>query len=101
MHAPKPMLQVERPGDVGSVEISDLLFTSVGSLPGLVLVEWNVRAASPGAAGLWDAHVRVGGGYGSKMQAAQCAGTGGSSLRARLRGCIGHAAHDSWVQRLL
>jgi len=36
---PKTMIQVGQPGDVGSVEISDILFTSIGALPGLVMVQ--------------------------------------------------------------
>jgi hypothetical protein len=67
MTDPQTMIKVGNPGDVGTVEISDMLFTSVGSLPGLVMVEWNVQAESPGSVGIWDAHFRVGGAYGSSM----------------------------------
>ena len=49
MSNPKPMIQVGSPGDQGTVEISDMLFTSIGALPGLVVVEWNVKAASAGS----------------------------------------------------
>lgn len=70
--APKPMIQVGSPGDVGTVEISDMLFTSIGALPGLIMMEWNVAAATPGSVGIWDAHFRVGGAYGTKLQVAQC-----------------------------
>ena len=70
--APKPMIQVGSPGDVGTVEISDMLFTSIGALPGLIMMEWNVAAAMPGSVGIWDAHFRVGGAYGTKLQVAQC-----------------------------
>ena len=62
---PMVMIKVGNPGDIGTVEISDMLFTSVGSLPGLVMVEWNVQADSQGSVGIWDAHFRVGGAYGS------------------------------------
>ena len=65
MANPKVMVQVGNAGDVGTVEISDMLFTSTGSLPGLVLMEWNVQAAKPGSVGIWDAHFRVGGAYGT------------------------------------
>lgn len=44
-----------------------MLFTSVGSLPGLIMVKWNVQAESQGSVGIWDAHFRVGGAYGSGM----------------------------------
>lgn len=65
MKNPKPMIQVGQEGDSGTVEISDLLFTSRGSLPGLVLMEWNVAAEKQGSVGMFDAHFRVGGAYGS------------------------------------
>lgn len=47
------MIQVGKEGSVGEVEMQDLLFTSRGATPGLILVEWNIKASSPGAAGLW------------------------------------------------
>ena len=70
--SPKVMVQVGRPGSLGTVEISDMLFTSIGSLPGLVMMEWNVKAASQGSVGIWDSHFRVGGAYGTQLQVAQC-----------------------------
>ncbi|QLI74652.1 uncharacterized protein G6M90_00g105940 [Metarhizium brunneum] len=39
MKNPKPMVKVGNDGDQGTVEISDMLFTSTGSLPCLVLME--------------------------------------------------------------
>lgn len=42
------MLKVGNYGDEGVVEISDLLFTSKGALPGLVLVEWNIAGDAQG-----------------------------------------------------
>ena len=54
---PQPMVRIGNPGDVGTMETSDILFTSVGALPGLVLVEWNVH---PGDVGIWDSHFRIG-----------------------------------------
>lgn len=44
MKNPKPMVKVGNAGDVGTVEISDMLFISTGSLPGLILMEWNVAS---------------------------------------------------------
>ncbi|UNI24919.1 hypothetical protein JDV02_010636 [Purpureocillium takamizusanense] len=49
---PKVMLKVGNANEVGSIEMQDLIFTSRGPAPGLIMVEWNVRASSPGAAGL-------------------------------------------------
>lgn len=66
------MVQVGQASDVGTVEISDILFTSVGSLPGLIMVEWNVQGEEKGSVGMWDTHFRVGGAYGTELQVAQC-----------------------------
>ncbi|PWY88961.1 exo-1,3-beta-D-glucanase [Aspergillus heteromorphus CBS 117.55] len=76
MTDPKPMIQVGNAGDVGTVEISDILFTSIGELPGLIMVEWNVQAESQGSVGMWDSHFRVGGAYGTKLQVAECPASG-------------------------
>lgn len=40
-------------GESGMVEMQNLLFTSQGALPGLVLVQWNIKAATQGSVGLW------------------------------------------------
>jgi glucan 1,3-beta-glucosidase len=72
MSHPTPMLQVGQPGDTGTVEFSDMLFTSIGPLPGLVMVEWNVAALKPGSIGMWDTHFRLGGAIGTKMQVRDC-----------------------------
>ncbi|KUJ15980.1 pectin lyase-like protein [Mollisia scopiformis] len=72
MTKPQVMLKVGNYGDVGTVEISDMLFTSKGALPGLVMVEWNMAADSQGSVGLWDSHFRVGGAFGTELQVAQC-----------------------------
>ncbi len=88
MSAPKAMVQVGHAGDVGTVEISDLLFTSIGNLPGLVLLEWNVRAESPGSVGIWDAHFRIGGAYGTKLQVAECP----SSAALNAASCVAASA---------
>ncbi|KAK4238373.1 glucan 1,3-beta-glucosidase [Achaetomium macrosporum] len=69
---PQPVVQVGNAGDVGDVEISDMIFTVRGSTAGAVVVEWNVRAASQGSAAMWDSHVRIGGTVGSDLQFADC-----------------------------
>ncbi|KAF2153724.1 glycoside hydrolase family 55 protein [Myriangium duriaei CBS 260.36] len=69
---PTPMIKVGNPGDIGTVEISDILFTSIGPLPGLVMVEWNIAEEQQGSAGIWDAHFRVGGAYGTHLSLADC-----------------------------
>jgi hypothetical protein len=47
------MLRVGTPDSRGTVEIQDLLFTTIGNTAGAVLVEWNIQASSAGAAGMW------------------------------------------------
>lgn len=70
--SPEVMIRVGGPGDVGVVEISDILFTSIGALPGLVMMEWNIQGDAQGTAGIWDSHFRVGGALGTELQVAQC-----------------------------
>ena len=72
MTDPQPMIRVGSDGQTGVVEISDILFTSVGSLPGLIMVEWNIAGSSQASAGMWDAHFRVGGADGTNLQVADC-----------------------------
>ena len=72
--ATKPivMLKVGNSGDVGTVELQDLILTSKGPTPGVVMMEWNVLAKTAGAAALWDVHVRLGGATGTELTPAQC-----------------------------
>jgi hypothetical protein len=69
---PAVMFKVGNAGDVGTVEMQDLLFTSKGPTPGVVLMEWNVHAKNPGEAALWDVHVRLGGATGTELTPAEC-----------------------------
>lgn len=70
---PAPVFQIGQPGDVGSVEISDLIFETQGPQPGAILVEWNVGEASQGSVGMWDVHFRIGGTAGTQLQSDTCA----------------------------
>ncbi|KAJ2989746.1 hypothetical protein NUW58_g3314 [Xylaria curta] len=69
---PVVMLKIGNDGDVGTVEMQDLILTSKGPTPGVVLMEWNVQAKSPGAAALWDVHVRLGGATGTELTPKEC-----------------------------
>ncbi|CAK7219086.1 hypothetical protein SCUCBS95973_003705 [Sporothrix curviconia] len=69
---PHVMLKVGNAGDKGSVEIQDLLFTSKGATPGVILVEWNLLADGKGTAGMWDCHVRLGGATGTSLTSKEC-----------------------------
>ncbi|KAK6334538.1 hypothetical protein TWF730_003752 [Orbilia blumenaviensis] len=70
--SPHVMVKVGNSGDIGDVEIQDMLFGVRGGTAGAVLVQWNIKARSPGSAALWDSHWRVGGSIGSNLQKAQC-----------------------------
>jgi glucan 1,3-beta-glucosidase len=69
MANPQVMLMVGSEGSTETVEISDILFTSIGALSRLIMVEWIMAAETQGSVGLWDSHFRVGGATGTKMQA--------------------------------
>lgn len=69
---PAPVFQVGQPGDVGSVEMSDLIFETLGPQPGAILVEWNVAESSQGSSGMWDVHIRIGGSAGTQLQSNTC-----------------------------
>ncbi len=47
------MVRVGQRGDVGKVELSDLLFTATGPTAGLVALERNLKGTSKGAAAMW------------------------------------------------
>ncbi|KAM3538771.1 hypothetical protein ARSEF1564_008314 [Beauveria bassiana] len=68
---PKVMLSSNE-GDVGNIEMQDLILTSKGPTPGVVLMEWNIRAKSNGDAALWDVHIRLGGAVGTQLTPAEC-----------------------------
>jgi len=57
MGNPHVMVRIGNPGDIGSVEIQDMLFTTQGATAGAVLVEWNIQQSSPGSAAMWGKYV--------------------------------------------
>ncbi|KAL3470951.1 pectate lyase superfamily protein-domain-containing protein [Aspergillus californicus] len=69
---PRVMLQIGKKGDVGTVELQDLILTTKGGTAGAVLMEWNVKAAGLGAAALWDVHARIGGATGTSLTPSDC-----------------------------
>ncbi|KAK4450929.1 pectate lyase superfamily protein-domain-containing protein [Podospora aff. communis PSN243] len=64
---PKPMIQVGKPGDVGTVQFSDFILTVADILPGAVLIKVNMKGPKPGDVGFFNTHFRVGGARGSKV----------------------------------
>lgn len=69
-----PVFQVGKPGEVGAVEISDLIFSTSGPAPGATLLQWNLKSQQ-GASGIWDVHFRIGGAAGTKLQSNTCVKT--------------------------
>ncbi|KPM38241.1 Glucan 1,3-beta-glucosidase [Neonectria ditissima] len=69
---PKAVWQIGEKGDVGNVEIQDLMFETLGPQPGAILMEFNVAGETAGSAGLFDVHMRVGGSAGTKLQSDTC-----------------------------
>ncbi|ETS73701.1 hypothetical protein PFICI_14647 [Pestalotiopsis fici W106-1] len=72
MTDPKVVVQVGKRGDIGTMEITDMLFTVAGNTAGAIVLEWNVDAVSQGAAAMWDSHIRVGGAKGTDLDIEQC-----------------------------
>ncbi|KAG7284894.1 hypothetical protein NEMBOFW57_009509 [Staphylotrichum longicolle] len=54
-------------------QMSDLIFGTAGPQPGAIMMEWNIRGTTAGAAGLWDVHTRIGGYAGTQLELEQCA----------------------------
>lgn len=76
---PVPLLRVGRDGEVGTVQLVDLLLTSEGPQVGSVLVEWNIAGTSAGDAGMWEVHFRIGGAVGTNINPSTCPRGDGSS----------------------
>ncbi|KIN03011.1 glycoside hydrolase family 55 protein, partial [Oidiodendron maius Zn] len=70
---PHIMVQVGTTSDApGSVEISDILFTTKGPTAGLIAVQWNSQQYQQGSTGMWGIHFRIGGALGTDLQVADC-----------------------------
>lgn len=85
---PKPVFQVGQAGDTGGVEMSDLIFQTLGPAPGAIMIEWNLKGSSNGAAAMWDVHNRIGGSAGTELQLEQCAKNPNATHEANTA-CIG------------
>lgn len=72
---PTPVFQIGQAGDIGDVEMSDLLIETKGPAPGAILMQWNLAGSQPGSSGLWDVHFRVGGTAGTELQSDKCSKT--------------------------
>ena len=72
INAPKPVVQIARPGEMGRVELSDIFVSTQGRQAGAILIEYNLGTYTDEPSGLWDVHTRIGGFAGSDLQTAQC-----------------------------
>ncbi|KAJ3492335.1 hypothetical protein NLI96_g51 [Meripilus lineatus] len=69
---PKPVVRVGNAGSSGTVEITDILFSTKGPAPGAIVVEWNINSPQKGGAGMWDSHIRLGGAAGTNLEQSTC-----------------------------
>ncbi|KAJ7796048.1 hypothetical protein B0H14DRAFT_3158258 [Mycena olivaceomarginata] len=79
----------------GVLEITDIIFTTIGPAGGAIVVEWNVQQTTQGGAGMWDSHIRLGGAAGTNLQAADCPSDGSGVLKTHVQGTwVWLADHD-------
>ncbi|KAK0671695.1 family 55 putative glycoside hydrolase [Cercophora samala] len=77
---PRPVVQIGKPGELGYVEISDIIVSTQGPTAGAIAIQYNLNTpilegnitSDTPPSGLWDVHVRIGGFGGSKLQVADC-----------------------------
>lgn len=50
---PRPLFKVGIKGEVGTVEVQDILITGKGETGGLIAIEWNISGKHNGDAALW------------------------------------------------
>jgi hypothetical protein len=90
MKNPRVAVKVGEHGDIGTMEIVEMMFTVKGPTAGAIMVEWNVHESFQGAgtvvrnfssvmlltwnslAGMWDSHIRIGGATGSELDNQKC-----------------------------
>lgn len=81
--SPQVAIKVGSAGQTGTVEITDIMFGTRGPAPGAIVMEWNIKGSSPGAAGMWDAHIRIGGTAGTNLNGSNCkSGTNNAACMA-------------------
>ncbi|KAJ6547053.1 exo-beta-1,3-glucanase [Mycena capillaripes] len=69
---PQVVVRVGEPGSQGIMEITDIIFSTVGPAPGAIVVEWNIKETKQGSCGTWDTHIRLGGAAGTNLEMEQC-----------------------------
>ena len=69
---PRPVFLVGKPNDVGVAEISELILSTSGPVPGAIMMQINMKQRQQGDVGLWDVHFRIGGSKGTDLQYGNC-----------------------------
>ncbi|KII88661.1 glycoside hydrolase family 55 protein [Plicaturopsis crispa FD-325 SS-3] len=71
---PTVVVQAGASGSTGTLEITDVIFKTIGPTPGAIVLEWNVHdpSSSQAAAGTWDTHIVLGGADGTNLQTDKC-----------------------------
>ncbi|KAJ3466400.1 hypothetical protein MRS44_007058 [Fusarium solani] len=69
---PRVAVRVGLPGQVGVVEIQNMMMAVKGATAGAIMMEWNVHESGQGSVGLWDTHFRVGGAAGTDLTVKDC-----------------------------
>ncbi|KAH7906291.1 pectin lyase fold/virulence factor, partial [Hygrophoropsis aurantiaca] len=98
---PTVVVQAGEANSQGVLEISDIIFSTVGPAPGAIMIEWNVHDPSgqQGAAGMWDSHIRLGGAAGTNLQNAQCpSGLVNANCQAAFLGLHLTAASSAYLE---
>jgi len=72
INVPQAVLKIGTTGQMGAVELSDIIVSTQGPQAGAVLIQYNLASGSSSPSGLWDVHTRIGGFAGSQLQLAQC-----------------------------
>lgn len=72
IYLPQPVVQLGKPGELGSIEWSDCIVSTQGQQRGAILIEYNLASSPSSPSGLWDVHTRIGGFAGSNLQVANC-----------------------------
>ncbi|TFK33476.1 exo-beta-1,3-glucanase [Crucibulum laeve] len=71
---PQVVVKVGAANSQGIMEITDIIFSTIGPAPGAIVVEWNVKqpANVQAGAGMWDSHIITAGTAGSNLEVSQC-----------------------------
>ncbi|KAF2162825.1 glycoside hydrolase family 55 protein [Zasmidium cellare ATCC 36951] len=80
MSNPKPVVQIGKSGEAGSIEWSDMIVSTKGQQKGAILFEYNLVSPAGTPSGLWDVHARIGGFAGSNLQNANCPKTPSTTI---------------------